>query len=56
MTLAAVRLPDEYRRCIQDMGFTPDDLKKTLVYAAEAAFLPEDKKSALVARVKKALQ
>ena len=54
MTLAAVNLPDEYRHCTQDMGFTSDDLKKTLVYAAEATFLPEDKKKALVARVKNA--
>ena len=54
MTLAAVNLPDEYRHCTQDMGFTSDDLKKTLVYAAEATFLPEGKKKALVARVKNA--
>ena len=55
MTLAAVCLPDEYRHCTQDMGFTPEDVKKTLLCAAEAAFLPEDKKNALIARVKKAL-
>ena len=55
MTLAAVCLPDEYRHCTQDMGFTPADVKKTLLCAAEAAFLPEDKKNALIARVKKAL-
>ena len=54
MTLAAVNLPEEYRHCTQDMGFTSDDLKKTLVYAAEAAFLPEEKKKALIARVKNA--
>ena len=54
MTLAAVNLPDEYRHCTQDMGFTSDDLKKTLVYAAEATFLPEQKKKALIARVKNA--
>ena len=54
MTLAAVNLPDEYRHCTQDMGFTSDDLKKTLVYAAEATFLPEEKKKALIARVKNA--
>lgn len=54
MTLAAVNLPDEYRHCTQDMGFVPEDLKKTLVYAAEAAFLPEEKKKALIARVKNA--
>ena len=55
MTLAAVRLQDEYRRCVQDMGFTEADVGKTLVYAAEAAFLPEEKKSRLIARVREAL-
>ena len=52
MTLAAVDLQDEYRHCIQDMGFTEEDLKKTIMYAAEAVFLPENEKAALIARVK----
>ena len=52
MTLAAVDLADEYRHCLQDMGFTAEDLKKTLLYAAEAVFLPEGEKAALIARVK----
>lgn len=55
MTLAAVSLADEYRHCVQDMGFTQEDLGKMLVFAAEAAFLPEEKKQKLVARVKEAL-
>ena len=55
MTLAAVSLADEYRHCVQDMGFTREDLGKMLVFAAEAAFLPEEKKQKLVARVKEAL-
>ena len=55
MTLAAVNLEDEYLHCTQDMGFTPEDLKKTLLYAAEASFLPEDKKSRLVTRVRERL-
>ena len=52
MTLAAVNLQDEYRHCLQDMGFTEEDLKKTILYAAEAVFLPENEKAALIARVK----
>ena len=55
MTLAAVNLEDEYRHCVEDMGFTPEDLGKMLVFAAEAAFLPEEKKQKLVTRVKEAL-
>lgn len=27
MTLAAVTLEDEYRHCVADMGFAPDDLR-----------------------------
>lgn len=52
MTLAAVNLQEEYQHCVQDMGFCEEDLQKMLVYAAQAAFLPEEKKNALVARVK----
>lgn len=55
MTLAAVNLQDEYRHCLQDMGFTAEDLKKTILYAAEAVFLPEDEKAALMERVKNRL-
>ena len=55
MTLAAVSLADEYRHCVEDMGLTPGDLGKMLVFAAEAAFLPEEKKQKLVARVREAL-
>ena len=55
MTLAAVSLADEYRHCVEDMGLTPEDLRKMLVFAAEAAFLPEEKKQKLVARVREAL-
>lgn len=55
MTLAAVNLADEYRHCLQDMGFTAEDLKRTILYAAEAVFLPEDEKAALMERVKNRL-
>ena len=55
MTLAAVNLQDEYRHCLQDMGFTAEDLKRTILYAAEAVFLPENEKAALMERVKNRL-
>ena len=55
MTLAAVNLEEEYRRCVEDMGFTRQDLGKMLAFAAEAAFLPEEKKRKLLARVRQAL-
>ena len=37
------------------MGFTAEDLKKTILYAAEAVFLPEGEKAALMERVKNRL-
>ena len=52
MTIFNVTLDDEYDRCLYDMGFTEEDILKMLVYSAEAAFLPDAKKAALVERVK----
>lgn len=51
MTLAAVSLQDEYRHCVQDMGFTEEDLVKMNRIALESSFLPEEKKQALLARL-----
>ena len=50
MTLAAVTLEDEYRHCIADMGFTPDDLQTMAHFALDAAFLPEQEKRALAGK------
>ena len=44
MTLAAVTLEDEYRRCVTQMGFTGEDLRTMARYALDAAFLPEAEK------------
>ena len=55
MTFAGVDLEAEYGHCLGEMGFTPEDLGKMLVFAAEATFLPEDKKQKLLARVREAL-
>jgi len=51
MTLAATDLDAEYRFCTGEMGFTAADLRTMLRYSAEAAFLPEAEKSALLARL-----
>lgn len=51
MTLFNIDLDQEYDHCIQDMGFTYDDILKMLVYSAEAAFLPKVEKEKLVARI-----
>jgi adenosine deaminase len=53
MVLAGVCLDDEYAHCLQEMGFTRDDLIRMNEYAAEAAFLPEAEKRALVEKLKK---
>lgn len=51
-TIFHVTMEEEYEHCLKDMGFTAADLQKMAVYAAEAAFLPEKEKKALVERVK----
>ncbi len=48
MTLAATTLDEEYTHCVQQMGFTERDLVQMNLYAAEAAFLPDDERAALV--------
>lgn len=51
-TLAASTLEDEYNHCLNDMGFAYNDLVQMNIYAAEASFMPEEEKAALVARLK----
>ena len=51
MTLAAVTLEDEYRHCVADMGFAPDDLRTMARFALDAAFLPEQEKRLLAGRI-----
>lgn len=52
MTIFDVDLEREYAHCMEEMGFSEADIRKTLVYAAEAAFLPEEEKAKLLAKVK----
>ena len=51
MTLAAVTLEDEYRHCIADMGFAPDDLRTMARFALDAAFLPDADRQALAGKI-----
>ncbi|MGN1231404.1 MAG: adenosine deaminase [Anaerotignum sp.] len=52
MTIFNVDLDEEYDHCLNDMGFTEEDILQMLLYAAEAAFLPAAEKAKLVAKVK----
>lgn len=49
MTLAATTLDEEYAHCVNEMGFTRRDLLQMNRYAAEAAFLSEQERAALIA-------
>lgn len=50
-TVSATTLTQEYERIAAELGFTLDDVRRMVVYAAEAAFLPDDEKKQLVAAV-----
>lgn len=43
-----IALTDEMVRAVEHMAFTLDDLKQHILRSAQAAFLPEDRKQALV--------
>lgn len=53
MTIFDTDLEREYTHCIEEMGFTEGDIRKTLRYAAEAAFLPEEEKKGLLEKIGK---
>lgn len=44
-------LTDEYRLAAGAFGFGADDLARLVLYAAQAAFLPDDERAALVERI-----
>lgn len=48
MTFAGVDLEAEYGHCLGEMGFTPEDLVKMSENSIRAAFLPQEKKKALL--------
>ena len=51
MALAGVGLDDEYRHCLEEMGFTEADLAKMSRCSIRACFLPEEEKAALLAMI-----
>ena len=51
MILSDIDLDKEYDHCLNDMGFTKDDLIKMLEFSAEAIFAPAEVKSALLAKI-----
>ncbi len=51
MTLFDLTLDKEYDHCIQDMGFTEENLLQMLLYSAEASFQSETEKEALKKRI-----
>lgn len=55
MTLAATDLDGEYTHCVEEMGFSEKDLVQMNIYAAEAAFLPEEERQALAEALRKYL-
>ncbi|MCQ2419505.1 MAG: adenosine deaminase [Clostridia bacterium] len=52
MTLAATSLDQEYDLCLSRMGFTQKDLVQMNIYAAEAAFMPEDQRKPIIEKLK----
>ena len=51
MTLFDLTLDKEYDHCINDMGFSEEDIVQMLLYSAEAAFLDVAQKDALKAKI-----
>ena len=56
MILSDIDLDKEYDHCLNDMGFEYNDLIKMNIYSAEAAFMPEEKKQAIIEKLKKAFK
>lgn len=50
-----ITLSDELARAVEHMGLTIDDIKRLTLNAAEAAFLPDAEKAALVTRFRQML-
>lgn len=52
MILSGIDLDIEYDHCLNDMGFTRDDLIKMLLHnSADAAFVSEGERQALHAKI-----
>lgn len=48
MILSGIDLEHEYARCVQDMGFSPQDIPRLLRNSAEASFAPPAVRAALL--------
>ena len=55
LTVLGTSLDREYE-CCRKMGFTDDELVQLSINSARAAFLPEEKKEALIKRIRKAAE
>jgi len=53
--ISGITLTGEYVVCIEQMGLSLDDLKRQILYAAQASFLPESEQAALMDRLAAAL-
>ena len=49
--ISSIKLTDEYVACVERLGLTIDDLKRQILYAAQAAFLPASDQAALMDRL-----
>ena len=56
MALANTDLQQEYLHCVQQMGFTEDDLVQMNIYAAEAAFIDEKTREIILMQLRKKKQ
>jgi len=55
-SISRISLTDEYRCVCEELGMKRKDLHARILAAAQASFLPEKKRAALVANLKKELQ
>ncbi len=56
MTMARVTLDDEYDHCLNEMGFTENDLILMNINSANAAFMKDDLRSQIIAELKSFLK
>ena len=54
-SISDTTLTDEYMLAVDVMGFSQSDIRRTILNAAHAAFLPPDEKRALISRFQKRL-
>jgi adenosine deaminase len=55
-SISQITLSDEYRRTCQDLGLSIQTLSERVLAAANAAFLPDDERQRLVAKINREIQ